>query len=207
MPGQDRLDHRHVGGDRHAVVEEAGNVEPAIPVIDVFLVQGPADALRDAALDLAFDIGGVDRAANILRGDNAQDRDLAGLGVDLDIAERGRKTAALTAAVAAIGSLASALFAASSFGDSGAKSQHAPCRLGRFDPPRRVQSAVFDRNRCGADHTLCSTRSTEFVPYCLIARSRSGSKICSVAERAVAIAASKTELSPVASSNFEPTWQ
>jgi len=87
-----RLDHRHVGRDRHPVVEEAGVVEPAIAIVDVFLVERPADAPRDAALDLALDIGVVDRLADILRCDKAQDRHLAGLGIDLDIAELRRET-------------------------------------------------------------------------------------------------------------------
>ena len=56
---EDRLDYRHVGSDRHAVIEEAGVIEPAVPVVDVLLVEGPADALWDAALDLPLDIGGV----------------------------------------------------------------------------------------------------------------------------------------------------
>jgi hypothetical protein len=64
---QDRLDHRHVGGDRHPVVEEPGIIEPALRVVDLLFVERPADALRNAAPDLAFDIGRMDRAANTLR--------------------------------------------------------------------------------------------------------------------------------------------
>jgi hypothetical protein len=35
---EDRLDHRNVGGDRHAEVEEPGVVEPTVPIVDVLLV-------------------------------------------------------------------------------------------------------------------------------------------------------------------------
>jgi hypothetical protein len=54
-------------------------------------LERPADALRDPTLDLPLDIGRVDRAADILGRDKAQDRHLAGLGVDLDVAELGRE--------------------------------------------------------------------------------------------------------------------
>ena len=58
-------------------------------VVDVFLVQRPADALRNAALDLPLDIARVDRTADILRGDETQHRHLAGLRIDFDVAELG----------------------------------------------------------------------------------------------------------------------
>jgi hypothetical protein len=123
---EDRLDHRHVGRDRHPVVEEAGVVEPAIAIVDVFLVERPADALRDAALDLALDIGGVDRLADILRCDKAQDRHLAGLGIDLDIAELRRETGRHAAGIEGGGGgdrpAGSAFFAANSLNDTGKKS-------------------------------------------------------------------------------------
>jgi hypothetical protein len=83
----DRVDHRHVRGDRAAVVEEARIIHAAPLVVDVFLAECPADALGHAALDLALDIAGVDGAAGILRCRVAQDLDVPGLGIDLDIAE------------------------------------------------------------------------------------------------------------------------
>jgi hypothetical protein len=46
-------------------------VEPALSIVDVFLVEDLADALRDAALDLIFDLGREDRLADILRRDKA----------------------------------------------------------------------------------------------------------------------------------------
>jgi len=81
------VDHRHVGRHRHAVVEVSRVFEAPLLVVDVFLVERPADALRDPALDLPLDIGGVDRLADVLGRDKAQDRHLAGFGVDLDVAE------------------------------------------------------------------------------------------------------------------------
>src|SRR6516162_5212297 len=92
---QDRVDHRHVGGDRHAIVEEAWIFEPPVLVVDVFLAQRPADPLRHAALHLPFDIGGVDRAADILDRGVTQDLDVTGLLVDLDIADMGREAGRL----------------------------------------------------------------------------------------------------------------
>jgi len=90
------VNHRHVGGHRHAVVEKARIFEPPLLVVDVFLIQRPADPLGHPALDLALDIGGVDRAADILHGRIAQDFDVAGFLVDLDIADVRRKAGART---------------------------------------------------------------------------------------------------------------
>ena len=82
---QDGLDHRQVRGDRHAVVEEARVLELALGVVDVLLVQRPADALHGAALELALDIGRMDRRADILRRGVAADGDDAGVGIDLEV--------------------------------------------------------------------------------------------------------------------------
>ena len=83
----DGFDVRQVGRHRDAVVQEAGVRKTAVIVVDVFLVEGPADTLGDTALHLAFDIARMDRLAGVLRHDEAQHRDLAGVGIDLDIAE------------------------------------------------------------------------------------------------------------------------
>ena len=50
---QHRLDHRHVGGNGAAVVQEAWIIELALGVVDVLLAQRPADALRRAAMPVA----------------------------------------------------------------------------------------------------------------------------------------------------------
>ena len=82
---QDGLDHRQVGGDRHAIVEEAWILELALGVVDVLHVQRPADALHGAALELALDIGRMDRRADILRRGVAVDGDAAGVLVHLEV--------------------------------------------------------------------------------------------------------------------------
>ena len=50
------VDHRHVGRDRHAIVEEARILHPAVLAVEILLVERPADALHGAALELAFDL-------------------------------------------------------------------------------------------------------------------------------------------------------
>src|SRR5205807_2124267 len=96
---QERLDHRQVRGDRAAIVEEARVIEAALGVVDVFLVERPADALDDAALDLTLDIARVDRGADVLGGDEAQDLDRARLRIDLDITELRREAWGLAAGI------------------------------------------------------------------------------------------------------------
>jgi hypothetical protein len=58
-------------------------------VVDILLVEGPADALRHAALDLPLDIARVYGASDVLSGDETQYLHLAGLRIDLDVAELG----------------------------------------------------------------------------------------------------------------------
>ena len=87
----DRIDHRQVERRGHAVVEQAGVLEVAGVVVVVLLVQRHADALGDAALHLAFDVGRVDRGTGVLDGGVAEDIDLARVGIDLDIDDVRRK--------------------------------------------------------------------------------------------------------------------
>jgi len=42
---EDRLDHRHVGGDRDPIIEEAGIIEAPVLVVDVLLVERPAQPM------------------------------------------------------------------------------------------------------------------------------------------------------------------
>ena len=54
----DGIDHGDVGADRDAVVEEPGVLKPSLSVIDVLLVQGPADdPANGTALHLPFHVG------------------------------------------------------------------------------------------------------------------------------------------------------
>ena len=82
---QDRVDHRQVQARRHSVIEEAGIGHFALAVIDVLLIERPADALHAAALHLPFDIAGVNRLADILDRGVTQDRNFTGLRVHLNI--------------------------------------------------------------------------------------------------------------------------
>ena len=79
---QDGLDRRHVADGRDQVVVQilgaAGNV---------FLHQRHADALRDAALDLAFGKQRVDRLADIVRGGDLDQLHRAELHVDLELGD------------------------------------------------------------------------------------------------------------------------
>ena len=65
------------------VVEERRGERVADVVVDELLVQHAADALHDAPGDLAFDDHRVDHDAAVLAHDVAQERDQAGVGVDL----------------------------------------------------------------------------------------------------------------------------
>src|SRR5262249_39604152 len=90
----DGFDHRQIQTGGHTVVEEAGVQHASFLVIDVFLVQSPANALNDAALHLPFDVARVDRLARILHGRVSQDGDLAGIRVDLNVGDVNAKSAA-----------------------------------------------------------------------------------------------------------------
>ena len=54
---------------------------------DVFLHQRHADALRDAAFDLAFDEQRVDRLADIMGGGDLEQLDRAEADVDLELGD------------------------------------------------------------------------------------------------------------------------
>src|SRR5262249_23503374 len=84
-----RIDHRQVGGDGNAVIEEAGVLQPAILAVDVFLVDRPADALGSTALILAFDLAWMDRLAGILHNCVARHHGAARLLIHLGIDDVG----------------------------------------------------------------------------------------------------------------------
>ena len=79
---QDRLDRRHVADGRDQIV-----VQILGAAGDVFLHQRHADALRDAALDLALDQQRVDRLADIMRGGDLDQLHRAELEVDLELGD------------------------------------------------------------------------------------------------------------------------
>ena len=81
------VDHWHVRRHRHPVVQEAGVLHDAVVVVDVFLVERPADSLHGTALYLALHVGRVDGPSRVLNRGEAQHVDLAGLGVDHGVGE------------------------------------------------------------------------------------------------------------------------
>src|SRR5258705_1494902 len=87
-----RVEHRQGRTNRHAIVEEAGVIDLAVLVVDVFLVQRPADPLRNAALHLALDIARMDGAADVLHRGVADDAHDPEFGIDLDVADVGTET-------------------------------------------------------------------------------------------------------------------
>ena len=75
-------------GARHGVVDEARGQElAALAVLDHLLHQDLAEALGDAAMDLALEPDRVDHRADIVDHGVAIDVDVAGLGIDLDLAD------------------------------------------------------------------------------------------------------------------------
>ena len=79
-----QLDHRDFVRGRRQVVGERRRQDVAVLVVDDLLEQRVADALRDAAVHLAVGDHRVDQAAGVLGDEEALDRHLAGLHVDLD---------------------------------------------------------------------------------------------------------------------------
>ena len=54
------LHRRDFAGGRHEVIDQARGGDLALLVVDHFLIQCGADALRDAAMDLAVDDQWID---------------------------------------------------------------------------------------------------------------------------------------------------
>ena len=79
---QDALDLGHVADGRDQIV-----VQVLGAAGEVFLHQRQAEALGDAALDLALDQGRVDRLADVVGGDHAQHLHRAELDIDLDLGD------------------------------------------------------------------------------------------------------------------------
>ena len=156
---QHRVDHRQVRRDGHAVVEEARVLEAPVLVVDIFLVEGPADALRDAALQLALDIGGMNGGADILHGGVAEDFDRAGFLVDFHVADMGAEAGA----GAARGELRMAVD-----GAAGGRRGRGDLRQGqRFEIPRvaarRAGPAIVPHHRVDGDVPLLRGAAAHFL--------------------------------------------
>src|SRR5262245_5124682 len=78
------LDLRNLGRGRHEVVHERAGEHVAVDVVGGVLVEDLADALRDAAADLAVHDRRVDHPPAVLDHHVARDVDLAGAQVHLD---------------------------------------------------------------------------------------------------------------------------
>ena len=78
------LERRHVRRARQRVVHQGAGHELARRVVDDLLVQGVADPVGDAAVDLPFDHQRVDHRAAVVDRDISENPNRAGLGLDLD---------------------------------------------------------------------------------------------------------------------------
>src|SRR5215467_5692604 len=79
-----RLERRHVSRVRHRIVAVAANQRLAAAVVDHGLHEGLADPLCRTAVDLTFDKQGVNDSAAIVHHHVTQQRNVPGLGIDLD---------------------------------------------------------------------------------------------------------------------------
>jgi hypothetical protein len=84
--GKANLERRQVVGMRHAVIHQRPGHELTVFVVHRTLQQGLPDALRDAAMNLPFDNHRIDHCAEIVDGGPIHDVSLAGLTINLDLA-------------------------------------------------------------------------------------------------------------------------
>src|SRR5262245_27727840 len=93
------VNHRHIQGGGHAIVQEGGVGHQAVFGVEVFLVQRPANALGSGPLDLSFHVARVDSSARIDKGGVAQNVHLSCLRVHLHVhnvaAESGTHSSAI----------------------------------------------------------------------------------------------------------------
>ena len=81
------MERRQIVRARHGVVHHRAGHELALFVIDRAFQQRLADALRDAAMHLAFDDHRIDDGAEIIDRGPIHDLGLAGFDIDLDFAD------------------------------------------------------------------------------------------------------------------------
>ena len=74
------FDQWQVETGRDSIIEEARVAHTPLLIIEIFLVQRPAKALRGATLHLPFDIARMKGLADILGHAGAQNLDFAGVG-------------------------------------------------------------------------------------------------------------------------------
>ena len=66
------INHRHVRGDGHAVIQKSFVLKFPIFIINVFFIQSPPNTLDSASLHLAFNIVRRNSAAGILKNSMAR---------------------------------------------------------------------------------------------------------------------------------------
>ena len=137
--------------DGHRVLDERAGAQLAVLVVGELLEQRPADALRGAAVHLALDERGVQRAADVLGDDVAQQRHGAGLAVHADVARDARRRRARGWSARRRRSPRSARTGCRSVRTLAARSAIAIPRLGRADG---AHLAVDDLEVLGGDLEL-----------------------------------------------------
>ena len=81
------MERRQVVGARHGVIHHRAGHELAVLVVDRAFEQRLADALRDAAMHLALDDHRIDHGAEVVDRGPIHDLGLAGVDIDLDLAD------------------------------------------------------------------------------------------------------------------------
>src|SRR5262249_60031374 len=80
-------EQRQIVGARHRVVHERAADDLAAAVVGATLEQRLADALGEAAVDLALDDHRIDDGADVVDAPETDDLDAAGVGIDLELAD------------------------------------------------------------------------------------------------------------------------
>ena len=86
---RDRADHGIIGRDRDQVIRERGRQQLPVRIVGDLLAEHAAQALHRGADHLAVQCHRVDDAADIVDHDIVDDLDMAGLGIDRDMGDRG----------------------------------------------------------------------------------------------------------------------
>src|SRR5215472_3347663 len=79
------LDPRNVGRGRRQVIHQGAGQNLSILIVEDFFIEGAADSLRDASLDLSINYDRIEDGAAILDYHVAKNRHFASLDVDLHL--------------------------------------------------------------------------------------------------------------------------
>ena len=89
-----RLNHGQIETCGHPIIEQTRIGQKPIPIIGVFFVECPANALCYSPLHLSFDITGINGFASILNHRDAQNLHFARFGIHFNIGNHHRKSTA-----------------------------------------------------------------------------------------------------------------